>query len=90
MKTSDGPMDVISRRSIHRPTGIIDYVHVSTTKDYSIDRLKGCIRDALDSLDNLGRELPADWVDVRDKLKKQNNHHISFAQFQELCPKAYA
>jgi internalin A len=69
------------------PRGILDYVHVSARRSErnGMPGLVDSIALALDGLESVGRQLPEQWVKVRDRVTAIDRRYLEFAEFAEIC-----
>lgn len=69
------------------PGGILDYVHVSARRPEhnGMPGLMDSIALAFDGLESVGQELPAKWVEVRDRVTAIDRRYLDFADFVEIC-----
>jgi len=69
------------------PQGILDFAHVSARRDQQngMSALADTVVLALDDIESIGQKLPAQWVDVRDRLQSMERRYLDFPEFVELC-----
>lgn len=69
------------------PGGILDFAHVSAQRDNDpgMAALAASIRAALAQIESIGYELPASWVEVRDRLARMERRYIDWDEYLALC-----
>ncbi|MEJ8846300.1 COR domain-containing protein [Variovorax rhizosphaerae] len=72
------------------PRGIVDFEHVSARRDADsgMASLAARVREALAGMPEIGRELPAQWVAVREQVARIDRRWLERSEFDALCADA--
>ncbi len=63
-------------------------VNLSNTGDGRFDVLLNTIKEKLSSLEHIGQEVPARWVDIRKELEEiRDKKYIKISEYFDLCGK---
>ncbi len=65
--------------------GIQAFIETSCCQNQGINELKQTIQQALSEMPHIHDSLPASWFDLKQRLEKMNEDHISYEKYQNLC-----
>ncbi|MEM7305757.1 MAG: COR domain-containing protein [Planctomycetota bacterium] len=69
------------------PNGILDFLHVSAKREgqNGMPGLRSSIELAIEDIEAIGYDLPAQWVEVRDRLLAMNHRYVDYERYRKIC-----
>ncbi len=64
---------------------VLDFIKISCSKSTNLDEVKKLVNQLCWRQQVLGGETPKSWFEVKERVQAENQDHISFGKFAELC-----